>query len=238
MEDVRAQFEERKSEIEEYLRLLGHLREPDARIYAPSSEDGPYIDIGSGVQKTLKASVFLLLYNNVEATVRNCFLSVYQRIDAERLGYRDASTALKAIWLEERCADVKGPEAAWTSYRKKAEEMVSAAVNNAPLDMSKMSMRWQGNLDAERVRSLCREHKVRLSVPPSARGGAELGVIKDKRNDLAHGNRSFDECGREYDVSDLARIDAEANTFLSSLISCIEGFIQRAGYRAGYSGSE
>ena len=55
-------------------------------------------------------------------------------------------------------------------------------------------------------------------------------TVKDNRNDLAHGNKSFGEVGRDYDVSRLVEIKVEVVEYLTELIENIENYLANQQY--------
>jgi hypothetical protein len=58
-------------------------------------------------------------------------------------------------------------------------------------------------------------------------GMGALQVIKHLRNKLAHGQMSFADCGEGLLVSDLVLLKDRTVNFLSEVIGCFEGFINR-----------
>jgi hypothetical protein len=57
-----------------------------------------------------------------------------------------------------------------------------------------------------------------------------LLTVKTNRNDLAHGNKSFADVGRDFDVARLIAIKAEVIEFLKELLSNVAAYISTSAY--------
>ena len=55
-------------------------------------------------------------------------------------------------------------------------------------------------------------------------------MIKNKRNDLAHGNKSFAEIGRDITVEELLTIKEEVIAYLEQILNNINQYITRQDY--------
>lgn len=230
MIEVRRDFESRLEEIKGYLSYLERLEEPGACIYRPHKATHKYLTVDQDVFKTLKGSAFLLIYNNVEATVRDSFMYLYNEIVSNNISYNDTTSQFRDIWLNRRFMDLLDPNSNWNSYKKKTESLINEVLNNEALDLDRKAIGISGNIDAEIIRDVFKSHAAKFRAHKSAKGGKELGLVKDKRNSLAHGSISFSECGREYNLADLKRINKETATFLKGVISSMDRFVTRRGY--------
>jgi hypothetical protein len=68
-------------------------------------------------------------------------------------------------------------------------------------------------------------------VPPSKKS-SELLTVKANRNDLAHGQKSFAEVGRDFDLPRLKQIRTEVIKFLEALLDSIGTYITDGSYLA------
>lgn len=55
-------------------------------------------------------------------------------------------------------------------------------------------------------------------------------IIKNKRNNLAHGNESFSECGRDYTLENLEEIKDESVEYMRFILTHIKEFIKDKKY--------
>ena len=60
--------------------------------------------------------------------------------------------------------------------------------------------------------------------------GERLVVVKSTRNDLAHGTKSFKECGQEYTMSEITGIKTEIVTYLAEILQNIDAFVTSKAY--------
>ena len=59
-----------------------------------------------------------------------------------------------------------------------------------------------------------------------------LYIIKNKRNNLAHGNETFSQCGRVYTLSRLEEIKNESIDYMRFILEQIKDFIDTKKYKA------
>ncbi|RAY17718.1 MAE_28990/MAE_18760 family HEPN-like nuclease, partial [Enterobacter kobei] len=62
--------------------------------------------------------------------------------------------------------------------------------------------------------------------------GEKLSTIKQHRNDLAHGNVSFSEIGKNVSYQDLENVSLEVIAYLDAIATNIEDYIHSDGYLA------
>ncbi|HDZ1292137.1 TPA: hypothetical protein RRW10_002409, partial [Klebsiella pneumoniae] len=62
--------------------------------------------------------------------------------------------------------------------------------------------------------------------------GEKLATVKQHRNDLAHGNVSFAELGKNVSYQDLENVSLEVIAYLDSIANNIEHYINSNGYLA------
>ncbi|MDY6993463.1 MAG: MAE_28990/MAE_18760 family HEPN-like nuclease [Pseudomonadota bacterium] len=63
------------------------------------------------------------------------------------------------------------------------------------------------------------------------RGGSKLLTVKTQRNQLAHGNISFSECGRDHTFIELNNIKNEVINYLEDILNNIENYIDNKAYK-------
>jgi hypothetical protein len=228
MKTVKDQFDERKAEFRAYLRLLEHL---DQRLLRHAKVRRRVGDLPTpDTFKAMKATAFLMVYNIIEATIVGSMAELYGSIKTEACTLPDVTLKIQELWIDQRFW-IKPQEATPKTYRDRAEQMLRQTMNGAILSIDPRKLPLSGNIDADETRGLCDKHGVKLVVPKKARGGAELATVKIQRNALAHGDKTFVECGRDYSVADLARISQECFNFLGGFVRTLERFIKSRGYR-------
>ena len=226
---IRSRLDERRKEFLAYVRLLRHLEDRLQPNLARTRRIG---DLPTNdTFKAMKATAFLMLYNVIEATIVGAMAELYKTIEREGCKLPDVSEKVQDLWIDQRFW-ISPHEAKPATYRKRAAQMLRETMEGTRLILDPKQLPLSGNIDGQIVRDLCEKHGCKLRIHYRARGGAELGTVKAQRNDLAHGNKTFVECGRDYGVSDIGRIAGECFNFLGGFIRSVGRFVDAGGYRA------
>lgn len=228
-------FHLRVREICAYLKLMRVLE----RSRAPRLVDGAAhtaFALDRDQLHVLKASVFLHLYNLVESTTGACFQSIAERIHRDGHGYRDLSAPWRRAWL--RAHGHVDLDARAEGGLSRLAGLVDSAVGGSAVEIRRVRLD-SGNLDERAIEKLAERHGITITLTPSlakrakvfARGErTPLALIREHRNNLAHGATSFAHCGRDYAVSDLRRWAAFVVRYLARLIASVEAFVQQRQY--------
>jgi hypothetical protein len=228
---LRIDLETRLDEADAYLKFVTHIADESASLALPHKKSRATRVVDERVSRILKANFFLLLYNTVEATVRDGFRFLYERIGVDRCPVRELSDPFREAWLDAQFSTLTPNTANPDSYRAVARRVAAALVSDAVASIDISTLRLGGNLDAARIRGLCGAHGIETKTHRAALGGEKLLVVKANRNALAHGIVTFTECGRNYTTRELRQILKESATYLRSILSNIERFGTRRRYR-------
>lgn len=228
MQDVLDSFEERVAEIDLYFKMLAAFEEPDVQLYFPHKHARKYHLPNPDWLKTLKATAFLLIYNVVEASVRDGIGAIYERAKADGCTMENLEERIRKIWIDQSFKDLKTIE----SFQQKGHELVRMALERTVADLRKDRIPVSGNLDDAKIRDLCDKHGMTFSRQRVATMGSKLSTVKAKRNALAHGNESFAECGRQFTVSDLLEIKRQAERYIRGVLATIKRYVNSGKYRA------
>lgn len=220
MQDVQAEVDRRFTEIGLFIKFL---RELDR---APSSS----LPTAKASALVFKACTFLLLYNVVESCVRSAFGNTYDEIAGDSLAYDGVTEKIQSLWLRQQL-NVPTDSANHQTYIDLAAKVAQSASQGDVIRLESRKLPVSGNLDSEAVRLVCAKHGIRLKVSKWAKGGVELTTVKDQRNALAHGHKSFSECGRDFAVRDLERIAKQTRHFLNGFMKSVSEYNQRHRYR-------
>lgn len=232
MKQVLEDFDERVGEIDAYFAFLADLEQPNARLVFEVDSHDFEKGIDSEWLKTLKATSFLLIYNLVEAAIRSALGSLYETMKREGRSYEDLREEIRSVWIDQRFRRVDRHSASLRDYQDVARVLVSHAVDRLTVEIDSHILPKSGNLDAEKVREICHLHGIPVDTPASGRGGADLAMVVKQRNDLAHGNVSFRECGRNFTVSQLCATKEQAVVFVKGILLNIQKYITEKAYVA------
>jgi hypothetical protein len=236
MDAVLADFEQRADEVRSYLRLLKEMERPGSQLHNPSSPGHRAVVIEEDWRKVSKATAYLLMYNLVESSIRSAFARLYQVIEGDGCTLRGLSRKMLDQWVEQKHRSLTRETASPMNYKDTAAAMVQAVLEDQVARLLPEKLPLSGNLDADVIRALCLSHDVSISVPASTNGGVDLGVVKAQRNALAHGNKSFSECGREVTVADLERIAGHTEVFIRAILKNVKRVVDAKAFKAAPAG--
>lgn len=229
MTTIKQQLEDRKREFFAYLRLLRHI---EGRLLPRAAAKKRVGDLPTADSfKAMKAAAFLMLYNIIEAPIIGAVAEVYKAIALDRCKLIDVSQQIRELWIDQRFW-IAPYDATPSTYRNRAAHLLRQTMDGVTLALDARKLSLGGNVDGEIVRNLCTKHGCKLVVHRATRGGAELETVKEQRNDLAHGTKTFAECGQAFGASDIDRIARQCLTFLAGFIRTLDKFVASKGYLA------
>ncbi len=230
MQNVLDNFSERVDEVEKYYKVLQLLNNDDVSIIKKNRSQNRRIQLDNDVLKVMKSTCFLVLYNLIESCVRESFTYLYDSINSESSFINVYKKGFKKVWINQHFKIIDPTSSNQNTYREIATEMINKILASESFFLNSDKLPIAGNLDARKIRELFNSHNIKLTIHHQAFGGAELKTVKDKRNDLAHGNVSFCECGREYSVDDLVNIKKQTVIYLRSTLRNMKKFVDERKY--------
>lgn len=223
MQTTKNEFKKRLKEISLYFNALSPLDDCSCAIESKTIDgEVQRRPIDSELNKILKANGFILLYNLLEATIRNTIRAISDRISDEGITYPDFSDKLKVLWINH---SFKGVEKQ-TDRHKLISPILYQIVNNEFLKFEEEAISINGNIDAKKVREIAK--RIGYKEP---RNGETLVTIKEKRNQLAHGSKTFGEIGRDYSVKDLFELKDSLVSFIFEVLDNVQEYIDSKDYR-------
>lgn len=222
-------FNSRCREIERFFEMLRFMADhKDSRICGnptDATDESDFI-VGRELEKTLRASAYLMLYNLIEATMTNAIDAIHQQITNERVGFDELKETLKKI-------AIKG-------FRKAVSSETPSELLDATIPISS-ALIWlgfdkkdlfSGNLDGRLIKDKAKEYGFQLADhdKTASRDGARLLNVKTKRNELAHGGISFEDCGHDTSVDELVAIFEEIKIFIKAVLDGISDYLLSKSY--------
>lgn len=214
------EYQKRKLEIRSYLGLAAFISGDNVTL---ANDDGDTHLISLLETTTLKATFYLVLYNLVEATVREGVRSIYHKISDEGLPFHELNEKLQEIWWQSHHESITSTPR--DSLISKVYEVYCLCKTESSPTFQDFIAGVSGNLDAEGVRSVCRKYGIETIAD-----GRDLKAIKDNRNWLAHGNKSFSEVGKDSTPSELRGAMEKVFIFLDSYVANIADYLASAKY--------
>jgi len=227
MNSVKVDFEKRKNEIQEYLAYVTVICDDNTKIKHSVENIFREEKVSDQLQKILIANGFLILYNLIEATIRNSICEIFDRIQDEGIAYIDLSESIKRIWIDQNTHGFKNGNTKFETLRDCVLSITTAIIAKENIQFAKDQINFSGNLDAKKIRTLATSYG--FDVP--SKNGDNLLTIKNKRNHLAHGDFTFSDIGKDYTVNDLNNFKEETFDYLEDVILKIEAFINGKSFK-------
>ena len=220
MDSITDDFETRVKEIHNYLKLLKFIE--DTRSISDDKHNNHEIDIT--LKSTLKGMVFLLLYNLTEATMRESIAHIYDQMDQRAIDFNQLKESIRKEILRKAKSEKIGLE----SLLEKTASSISQKLARATFNKKDL---FSGNIDHKEVKNQAKIYGFNTDSDYSeTKHGENLKLIKIKRNDLAHGNDSFADIGKNYATSDLNDFAEEVISYLNKITSHISEYVSTQSY--------
>ena len=217
-------FDERLREIETYLDLLEAF-DRQLQKGPPKIGGGP---ITAQQQKILYSAVYLQLYNLVEVTVTRCVDAVRAAAsENDRWKPADLSKQLREEWASLKAAT--NIPLNQDNRRQRAVDLCEHLVHNLPVSWPDDGVKTLGgNWDDDQIEKMSARLGCELQISTNATEAVKrpirdekgpLKLIRDRRNGLAHGSLSFEECGADVTIEDLRKTKDCAVLYLKEVVA-------------------
>ena len=224
-------FEERLREIDAYLDLLDAIQVQIGKGHLRTTSNGVQVTVQQ--QRILHSSVYLQLYNLVEATITRCVDAVSEAAaQNERWRPHDLSDKLRKQWVRALIRADEGLNV--QNQLAGALDLSDWLINERPVKRFTIRKGGGGNWDDTQIEKFTEKLGLVLEIPEGVKQEVRkrrrndkgaLGLIKALRNDLAHGKLSFEECGADDTVSDLRVLKDWTAAYLREVVIQFEAFI-------------
>lgn len=187
------------------------------------------ISITRNLQKTLRATTYLLLYNLMESTMTEVIHSIHETIKEENYEITDLSEKIHKVILK---IFQKGLTAEKIHKIAESNENIKDFILDIGYNKTKL---FNGNIDYKVIKKYCKNYG--FEITPYEINGEKLlwdssliEDIKEKRNELAHGSDSFSNCGQNMPIdSILSNLDS-VNAILLAVFKGLNTFLENRSY--------
>ncbi len=251
-------FNDRKAEIESYLQLLEHIeatmREGSVVLNVRGEKEvSPEHDgkasgysITPTQQKIMYSCLYLQLYNLVESTVIGCITRLETTIHEEKI--EDWLKLLPCLRRElVRAWAKQNANGADDNRVNNIEMLINSIIQSGEMGFFSLDKKRNGgNWDDKEIETLIKGIGMNLSFDKplyrSAKKHIETGIIprynncggleliKKFRNELAHGEVSFVQCGERLDLIQLKELSQIVFDYLQAVINHFTSFITNKEY--------
>ncbi|MEN9610069.1 MAG: hypothetical protein RLZZ628_883 [Bacteroidota bacterium] len=219
MTEVLLLFEERRHEIELYFGLLEDIAERDAQIIF---RDHRIQSIELDLQHILLSNAFLLLYNLVESTISGAIEAIYKEMLENEVTFDDIQPTIQLEIVDNIRKNVNSKK-----FVESIHELMTDIVEHHP----KSTDLFSGNIDQEEIKKIAQKYG--FSAHTDARktqNGEPLRTIKKRRNELAHGFKSFKDCGKAKTFQEMRQIKEQSLLYVEQILRNIADFLEQKRY--------
>lgn len=229
-------FRQRCAEVDRYIEFVGFMVENKAAALA-REVDGEMIPLSGyalsrELAKTFRANAYLLLYNLVEATMTNAVDAIHRAVEGDNLGFDQLSRELQSVALSHFKRAIRDDHSVALDDRVHPIEFAIARLGYDREDI------FSGNVDCGEIKLTAKRYGFK-SPDPNLKGRKilrQMRDIKDKRNALAHGRLSFEQCGQDASPEYLAKVAHQTMVYLRSVLWSVSHYLRSRSYAAALAG--
>jgi hypothetical protein len=223
------EFKDKCDEIERFLNFVDDLDSGSDNKLLYKNEHNFWLSksISREVQKTLRASCYLLIYNLLESTTCDALDAIHLTLYSEARDLQDLSDNIKKIIfsnLKQGLGD--------GGIKKIIEDQIDLRTEILKHGYSKRNF-LSGNFDIDQIQKVIKKYGFNLHIVNGENGKYRpeiIKIIKNKRNDLAHGSISFEQCGQNIPLFSMQENYRHASNALLALFNGINSYLDQQKY--------
>jgi len=223
------EFEKRLDEIELQFSFIEYIDSIEAhkKEHILQYNKNTTFEVSRDLQKILRSSFLLMLYNVVESTIRNCILAIYDEIHDNNVEYNSLSSQVQKIWLKHQSKVIKEKEKNIHIY---LEELINN-INNNKIIFEDKSFSISGNLDYNTIHKIISNYGFYGRINGNTNQiKYSVDKVKDERNKLAHGNKTFCQSGEIITIREVQDIKNNIINYLKDIIQNLDNYLKNKQY--------
>tara|TARA_B110000240_G_C13473923_1_gene442167 strand:- start:805 stop:1476 length:672 start_codon:yes stop_codon:yes gene_type:complete len=220
MQSLFDDLDNRKSELGHYLDLIDFL----SASHTITNEKNETFQINTNLVKTTKGTVYLMLYNLIEATMREAVLAIHDKISANGSSFDNLRVELqKKILTRARKESI--------DLGKMLESMngdISLKFHSSALKAKDL---FSGNIDRTEIQKIATIYGFSDDTNyGQTKHGEHLKSVMTNRNDLAHGNKTFSNVGETKTAEDIRKLSNEVIAYIYEISDNIQDSVINKNY--------
>lgn len=223
------EYNQRVADVKAFYEVLKFLDDVETYKNKPieDTNTSKSLMLTRNMQKCLRAEAIIVLYNLIESTFSNCVFYVFDNIKDEKLHYENLISELRNVWFREKIHSKLSLDKA-----RKISKNIADTLSSELMEFKELPSDISGNLDLRKIIFLSKKIGISLGrIPDVDRTGEILLSIKNKRNDLAHGNKSFSDVGSFLTYNELEDYKERTLEFLEFLIHKFQIFVSEKKFK-------
>lgn len=170
----------------------------------------------------LKANLFVMLYNKVEFFFREFIFSIYDEILDRNVLFFQLKPHIQQIITDYLFSK--------DSTKQKKYDLIKNLFENHITDYKPEKANIaNGNIDGKLIKKVLEQYKINPS-PVYCTGDVKLHTLKNIRNELAHGEKSFSATGKQYSVNQVKQLKEDIERIFLALQDELEIFLNDKHY--------
>ncbi|HIF9458060.1 TPA: MAE_28990/MAE_18760 family HEPN-like nuclease [Photobacterium damselae] len=220
MQSIFDDLDEKKKELEGYLDLIDYLDSTNLLL----NDANELFNVSNNLVKTAKGTVYLILYNLIEATMREAVLVIHEKITANSISFDNLRIELqRKILLRARKDKIDLNRMLTNMNGDIASTFHKASLNSKDL--------FSGNIDRDEIKAVSEIYGFSCNTDyTTTKHGSDLGTVMRHRNDLAHGNKTFSSIGGEKSAQALRQLCNEVVAYIYEISDNIQDCLDSQDY--------
>jgi hypothetical protein len=141
-------FNDRLSEIDLSFSVLQDIE--DSKIRMNNNNDFECI---------LKSNILLMIYNLIEACIVSGLCEIYESIKNSSITYIRLIEEIQSVWSNYKIGEVYQSNSSRKAYEKCVRNIIDDVVLNKPIELTKHTIKYGGNLDARTIKNFATNTK-------------------------------------------------------------------------------
>lgn len=225
-------FVERREEVFAYLRFLRAALARDSAICFPSQRRRFEFSLNKELTHTLKANTYLLLYNIVEATITQAMDEIHRAILNSGAELDELHPKLfMQILRRFQCSKTVATTA--NTCTPSGHSLIKFWLDDYERqEKANRNYLFSGNIDGRKICEIGVDYGFASGdeVADAHLRHGSLYVAKNKRNQLAHGELSFRDCGRDLIQNQIENDAVNLLRCLQRLIRTVNDYLGQKRY--------
>lgn len=211
---------EKQSDIESIIKLAKLMDDND---YVLTQSGNYYFSFSSQLSNSLKSSIYLMLYNAVESTLRECINLIHDQLDSKVVEFDSLREKLKREILKR----IQNSHVGLDRLIARSNPLTSK-IHRGSYNKNKV---FSGNIDRQEISNLALIYGFNSDTSyERTKHGSTLNEVKKKRNDLAHGNISFRDASSQDSVADLTDLSQYTINYLLDILDNVNDYLNDSDY--------